>query len=113
MSALVLEFPSSYSELDSDEMEYIDGGGFVGFHVQIASRVLNMGAIVGGAFVAGVVGWYAKPLAALGPWGAGAAAAIAAIAGGTAGWAIKNGLKDFYVGTNISGVSYCKSIYIG
>lgn len=108
----VLKFPNSFAEVTNDEMEYLEGGGFVGFKVNLTKATRNKGAIVGGAFVGGVVGGYAKNLAALGPWGAGAAAAITVSAAGTAGWAIKNHLKTVYIGKNISGVSWSKTLTI-
>lgn len=112
MREMALRMPSNYSDVNSDEMEYIDGGGFVGFHVYMADWVVNAGKIAGAAFVAGFVGWYAKSLAK-NPWGAGAAALITATAAGVAGWAISQGLRDFYIGANVPFVSWSQNLYAG
>lgn len=109
---MALQMPSNYVEVTEDEMMYVDGGGFVGFVVHLSSKVRDMGAIAGGAFVGGVVGWYSKELAASGPWGAGAAATITATAAGVAGYAIKKGLKTVNIGVDIPFVSYKKHLYI-
>ncbi|WP_052017147.1 hypothetical protein [Exiguobacterium sp. OS-77] len=108
----VLKFPSSFTEVTNDEMEYLEGGGWVGFKIKLTKSTRSKGSIVGAAFVAGVVGGYSKNLIALGPWGAGAAAAITAAAGGTAGWAIKNHLKTVNIGTNVKGISWSKTLTI-
>lgn len=113
MSTMTLQLPNSFVDVERDEMEYVDGGGFVGLHVHISDFVLNLGAGAGTAFVVGYVGWYVKPLATTGPWGAGAAGAIIAVAGGVTAWAIKCGLKDFYIGRDISFASWTKDVYIG
>lgn len=101
MSTMALEMPMNYVEVTEDEMTYIEGGGFVGFYVHLPSRVINMGAAVGGAFVGGVVGWYCKELALTGPWGA-----------GVAGYSIAKKLSRFRVGVNIPGISWSKHIYL-
>ncbi|UAC48586.1 hypothetical protein K6959_00850 [Bacillus aquiflavi] len=108
----VLQLPTNYAEVSGEEMQYIDGGGFVGFRVTFKASTRKMGAAVGGAYVAGVVGWHCRHLATAGPWGAGAAAAITAAAGGTASWAINKGLRRVNIGVNIPGVSWSKSLTI-
>jgi len=105
---MTLKLPVNYVDIDREEMEYVDGGGTVGFRVHLASWILGIGALAGGAYVAGVVGWHCKNLAKAGPWGAGAAGAIAATAGGAAGWAIKNGLRTFTIGPKVPFINYVK-----
>ena len=102
--------PASYVAIEEEEMMYLDGGGFVGLYVNLSNKVRNMGAVVGGAFAGGVVGWHVKSLATAGPWGAGAAAAITAAASGTIAYAIKNGLKKVNVGVYIPFVSWSKTV---
>ncbi|WP_148551151.1 hypothetical protein [Paraclostridium bifermentans] len=110
---LGLQLPTSFVEIESNEMEYIDGGGFIGFRVHFSKKVQNMGAVAGGAFVGGVVGFACKSLAATGPIGAGAAATISAVAGGVAGNAIRKGLSAVNIGVHANGVkSNIKHLYV-
>lgn len=86
--------------------------GFVGLHLKLGPKVRAMNAIVAGAFAAGYVGWHVKKIAAAGPWGAGAAAAITASTAGVVGWAVKNKLKKVNVGVNIARVSLSYTVRI-
>ncbi|GAA4077043.1 hypothetical protein GCM10022410_22260 [Amphibacillus indicireducens] len=104
--------PASYAVIEEEEMMYLDGGGFVGLHINLSAKTRGMAAVVAGGFAAGVVGWYVKDLALTGPWGAGAAAAITATTAGVVGYAVKNKLKRISVGVNIPFVSWSKTVTI-
>ena len=86
--------------------------GFVGLYLKLGPKIRSMAAIPAGAFAAGFVGWHLKELAAAGPWGASAAAAISASVGGVIAWAVKKHLKTIPVGQNIPGVSWSRNVYI-
>ena len=75
--------------------------GFVGLHLKLGPKVRKMNAVVAGAFAGGYVGWHVKQIAAAGPWGMGAAAAITASTAGVVGWAVNQGLRQVNVGVNI------------
>ena len=99
-----------------DELTIAEGDqqlqGFVGLHLKLGPKVRAMSAVVAGAFAAGYVGWYVKKIAATGPWGAGAAAAITAATAGVVGYAVKKGLKKVDVGVNIPFVSLSFTVSI-
>lgn len=107
-----LALPMNHVEIEQEEMMYLDGGGFVGLHINFSQKVRNMSGVLAGAYVAGVVGFHLKGLAAAGPWGAGAAAAITAATAGTVGYAVSKGLKKVSVGVNIPFVSWSKTVTI-
>lgn len=86
--------------------------GFVGIHINLGKTVRGMNGWSAAVFVTGYVGWYAKQLAAAGPWGAGVAAVISASAGATAKWAVENGVRRINVGQNILGISKSFTIKI-
>lgn len=86
--------------------------GFVGLHLKLGPKVRKMNAVVAGAFAAGYVGWHVKQIAAAGPWGMGAAAAITASTAGVVGWAVNKGLTQVNVGVNIPFVSYSFNVNI-
>lgn len=86
--------------------------GFVGLHIKLGPNIRSMNAIVAGAVAGGYIGWYTKQIAAAGPWGAGAAAAITASAAGAVGWAVKNKLKKVDVGVNIMFVNLAYTVKI-
>ncbi|KAA6450865.1 hypothetical protein [Bacillus swezeyi] len=102
--------PEEFSfEENKDE---IQAYGFVGLHLKLGPKVRAMSAVAAGAFAAGYVGWYVKQIAAAGPWGAGAAAAITASTAGIVGWAVNKGLKKVNVGVNIPFVSLSYTVNI-
>ncbi|WP_442248742.1 hypothetical protein, partial [Staphylococcus aureus] len=80
------EFSFEENEKKGDMQAY----GFVGLHLKLGPKVRSMNAIVAGGFAAGYIGWYTSKIAAAGPWGAGAAAAITAGTSGAVAWAVKN-----------------------
>lgn len=86
--------------------------GFVGLHLKLGPKVRAMTAVVAGAFAAGYIGWHVKKIAAAGPWGAGAAAAITASAAGIVGWAVNKGLTQVDVGVNVPSVSLSFNVNI-
>ena len=86
--------------------------GFVGLKLNLGPKIRSMNGIAAGAFAGGFVGWHLKEMAAAGPWGAGAAAAITASVAGTVGYAVTNGLRFVNVGINIPGVKWIKNVNI-
>lgn len=86
--------------------------GFVGLHLKLGPKVRSMNAIVAGGFAAGYIGWYTSRIAAAGPWGAGAAAAITAGTSGAVAWAVKNKYKKVDVGVNIMFVNLAYTVKI-
>ena len=85
-----LVLPTHYVDVDQDEMEYVDGGGKIGFRVHLPKWVIDSGAAVGGAAVTGVVVANTWQLALGGPIGAGIAAGLSTLAGALAAIAISN-----------------------
>ncbi|MGG3572368.1 hypothetical protein ABES25_01125 [Bacillus gobiensis] len=98
----------SFDENKSEMQTY----GFVGLHLELGPKVRAMNAVVAGAFAGGYIGWYTKQIAAAGPWGAGAAAAITASTAGVVGWAVNRSLQKVDVGVNISYVSLSYTVKI-
>lgn len=86
--------------------------GFVGVYLNLGPQVRKMNGWAAGVFAGGYVGWYAKQLAATGPWGAGAAALITASTAATVKWAVENGIRTVPIGKNIPGYNYSFSVNI-
>lgn len=86
--------------------------GFVGVYVHLGPKVRAMNGWAAGAFAGGYVGWYAKQLAAAGPWGAGAAALITASAAATVKWAVENGVRTVPIGSQIPGFSLSYNVNV-
>lgn len=70
MSEMVLRLPSSYVDVESDEMEYVDGGGYVTFRIGSGSLIIGALAAVGTALT------YGKAVAVLAGLGITVATAI-------------------------------------
>ncbi len=108
-----LQLPVSYVEIESSEMEYIDGGGFIGFRVHFSKKIQRMGALAGSGAVGAAVGRVAQNLKVFGPWGVVAAGAVTATATGVAYDAIKKGLSAVNIGIYADGVkSKVQHIYM-
>lgn len=86
--------------------------GFVGVYLNLGPKVRSMGGWAAGTFAGGYVGWYAKQLAALGPWGAGAAALVTASTVLTVKWAVENHVRVVPIGQNIPGFNASYNVYI-
>ena len=108
-----LQLPTSFVEIESDEMEYIEGGGFIGFRVHFSQKIRRMGALGGSGAVAVAVGKAASSLRVFGPWGLVAAGAVTTIATGIAYDAINKGLSAVNIGIHADGVkSQVKHLYV-
>ena len=108
-----LVLPTYYVGVDQDEMEYVDGGGKVGFKVHISEGVANLGGIVGGSVVLGACEAAIGELNLAGPIGISAATAISGIAAGLAGWAISAGLREVDIVIDIPFIpAYVKAIHV-
>jgi hypothetical protein len=100
MSVKSLSMPSNYIEIDSDEMEYIDGGGFVVLILskEVVQRISRIVCIVAGTAIGAVTGAYIQQL--LG-------GIVGGVIGFAAGFAIGN-----YVANHVitGGISWCGNI---
>ncbi|ATF25858.1 MULTISPECIES: hypothetical protein [Brochothrix] len=88
----------------------VETRGFVGLQIKLGKKTRAKGAIAGGAFVTGYVGWHIRKIAIAGPWGAGAAAVITATCASSVAYAISKGWKKVNVGVNIPFVKFSYTI---
>lgn len=95
---------------EQDSQKQIRGN--VGFYLKFGPQIRGMGATGAAAFAAGYLTFYFSQLAASGPWGAGAVAALDAMIAYTVYNAINNNLKSANLIINIPGISWTKTVSI-
>jgi len=106
-----LVLPKNYVSIEKDEMEYIDGGGFVGFTIHLPQWLVNLGAWAAAAYVGGNIGFRLLPYAKT-PQTAGVVALVTAGAAAIAGWAVSNLMNSFQMGTWIPFLDWNYDIYL-
>jgi hypothetical protein len=108
--------PRGAVAMTQDEMMYLEGGGFVGFHVKLSANSRKWTASTIAAMITAYYGAYASPLLST-PMGAalwaGVGCVIAAVAYNAANSLLKSALGTYrQIGVNIAGCSWNKYITI-
>lgn len=87
MKTLIMQLPTSYINIDEDEMEYVDGGGTLSLKISVSTLkfAINRSGWAAGSFLGALAGTYL-----IGPFGTKIGGTIGGILGGLIGSAIGN-----------------------
>ena len=98
MSTMALQMPCSYVNVDRDEMEYVDGGGW--FKLSITCTIGGFVSGVASGVVTGfIVGYISAKFTKIGSMAGVAGGLVSAAIGGITGYALSSAVNKMIYGT--------------